>query len=431
MKNKIKVLVFPCGSEIGLEINNSLKWSTNIELYGASSVDDHGKFVFQNYIGNVPNVSNENFIEHINHIIEKYKIDCVYPAHDSVVLKLSENSDKVKCKIIGSTAKTCRVCRSKQKTYELFKQIISTPKVFFHIDEIKDFPVFLKPDVGQGSKGTFIANDTEEVLYHTKKDPSLLILEYLPGKEYTIDCFTDKTGELVFIQGRERRRVTNGISVNTLPVNDKSFNEIATKINNTLQFRGAWFFQLKINKNKKFSLLEIAPRIAGSMAVNRNLGINFPLLSIFDAFDNDIKIIKNNFKIELDRSLSNCFKTNIKYKHLYIDLDDTIIFKNKTNPTVIAFLYQCINNNIEINLITRHSSRSETNTTDVLKKHKILELFNNIFDIKETEHKSDFINQKDSIFIDDSFSERMEVYDKLKIPVFEVSSIECLLNSDF
>lgn len=38
---KSKVLVFPCGSEIGLEIHNSLKWSTHIDLWGGSSVNDH------------------------------------------------------------------------------------------------------------------------------------------------------------------------------------------------------------------------------------------------------------------------------------------------------------------------------------------------------------------------------------------------------
>ena len=46
MSSKNNILVFPCGSEIGLEINNALKWSTHIELFGASSVDDHGKYVY-------------------------------------------------------------------------------------------------------------------------------------------------------------------------------------------------------------------------------------------------------------------------------------------------------------------------------------------------------------------------------------------------
>ena len=53
MKN---VLVFPCGSEIGLEIHNALKYSKDFNLFGGSSVDDHGKYVYKNYIPNQINV---------------------------------------------------------------------------------------------------------------------------------------------------------------------------------------------------------------------------------------------------------------------------------------------------------------------------------------------------------------------------------------
>ena len=51
MKN---VLVFPCGSEIGLEVNRALANSTHFKLYGGNSVDDHGKFVYKNYISGIP-----------------------------------------------------------------------------------------------------------------------------------------------------------------------------------------------------------------------------------------------------------------------------------------------------------------------------------------------------------------------------------------
>ena len=45
---KKNILVFPCGSEIGLEIYNSVKYSTYFNLIGANSSDDHGKFVYEN-----------------------------------------------------------------------------------------------------------------------------------------------------------------------------------------------------------------------------------------------------------------------------------------------------------------------------------------------------------------------------------------------
>ena len=58
---KKNILVFPCGSEIALEIYKSLKYSIHFNLIGASSVEDHGRFVYENYIGNLPYISQERY----------------------------------------------------------------------------------------------------------------------------------------------------------------------------------------------------------------------------------------------------------------------------------------------------------------------------------------------------------------------------------
>ena len=59
---KKNILVFPCGSEIGLEIYRSLNYSTHLNLFGGNSIKDHGEFVYENYIGDLPFVSDENFV---------------------------------------------------------------------------------------------------------------------------------------------------------------------------------------------------------------------------------------------------------------------------------------------------------------------------------------------------------------------------------
>lgn len=425
---KYKILVFPCGSEIGLEIHNAIKWSTHIELFGASSIPNHGKYVYKNYIGTLPYVDDQNFIPKIIDIIKKYKINCIFPAHDSVVLKLAKEIKNIPCKIIGSPLNTCQICRSKKRTYETLKSIITVPKMFEKIKSIPRYPVFLKPDIGQGSKETYIAHTQEEVNFYKKKGPSLLILEYLPGAEYTIDCFTDKNRMLRFVGARERKRITNGISVNTISVNDPALTKIAQKINKTLILQGAWFFQVKKNKYHKFSLLEVAPRVAGSMALYRNTGINFTLLSVFDALNLDIKILSNNYNIEMDRALFNRFSLGLEYKHVYIDLDDTIIFNNLINPFVIMFLYQCVNKKIKIHLLSRHQARFKTNIEKILIKHRLLGIFDTINNVDDDEDKAKYIKEKNAIFIDDSFKERQSVSDKLKIATFEISSIESLID---
>ena len=159
MKN---VLVFPCGSEIGLEIYRSLRYSKEFNLVGASSVDDHGKFVYERYLSGVPFVDENNFIDSINQLIEDYSIDYIFPAHDSVVLKLAQNAEKINAVIVSSDVETCEIARSKKLSYEFLETTIKVPEVYNIDDEMK-FPVFLKPDVGQGSKGTMKAASKKEI----------------------------------------------------------------------------------------------------------------------------------------------------------------------------------------------------------------------------------------------------------------------------
>jgi len=417
------VLVFPCGSEIGLEINRALGDSKHFRLFGASSVDDHGKYVYKNYIAGLPFVDASNFIDELNKNIELHNIDFVIPAHDSVVLKMAENQDIIKAIVVTSCAETCRICRSKRKTYDLFRDLLPTPTVYSMSDKMT-FPVFLKPDVGQGTKGTYIANTNNDVDFMLGKDPALLVLEYLPGKEYTVDCFTDKSGDLLFAEGRERTRIYSGISVNSKPTKNARFYELAEIINRTLSFQGVWFYQVKERASGELVLMEIAPRVAGTMALFRALGVNFIELSLFDRLGDKVAIIYNKLDIEIDRALFARFSIQDDYECVYIDFDDTIILDNLVNTNVMKYLYQCKNMTKRIILLSKHKQ----DIKDTLTKFAISELlFDEIIVLGEHEEKADRITIMNSIFIDDSFSERKKVFDRLHIPVFSIDSLESLL----
>ena len=422
---KARVLVFPCGTEIGLEIHQALKLSNHVELFGASSVSsNHGKYVYKNYIEGIPFVEHPDLIDKINSIIDTYKIDLLYPAHDSVVLKFAENLDNLHCKVIGSSLMTCRICRSKRRTYEFFKTYLSVPQVYSINEEDLQYPVFLKPEIGQGSRGIYTVTSRAEIDILLQKDPTLILMEYLPGKEYTVDCFTDRHRMLRFIGPRERKRISNGISVDTYSVNDDRFRKWGDIINKAIELRGAWFFQVKEKANGDIVLLEIAPRIGGAMGLHRNLGINLPLLSVFDSLDIDIEISANKFYIELDKALINRFKIGLDYKNVYIDLDDTIIINNVVNVWVIAYLYQCHNKGIKVHLLSCHAD----DITKTLSNYRISDIFDTITILDRTKGKSDYISEPSSIFIDDSFAERQRVFKNLGIPTFDLSSIESLLD---
>lgn len=422
-----KILVFPCGSEIGLEIARAFKGIKQVQLVGGSSVSDHGKFVFDYYIGNIPRVDSPEFLEVINQIVDDHEIDYIFPAHDDVVVALANAQSMLHCKVIGSPSHTAKLSRSKAMTYRFFKSIITVPTVY-SVEDLDDdiiYPVFLKPDVGQGSKGTYKAFRKAEVLMYLEKDPTLLILEYLPGEEFTVDCYSDKDGVLQFSGARRRNRILNGISVNTTLVDDHEIDEIAFLINSNVYFKGAWFFQVKRNRNNKLSLLEIAPRIAGSMALYRMQGVNLPLLSYYCQKGIPCEILQNKMNVELDRALMNRYRVDVSFKHVYVDFDDCIYIDSGVNEMVIQFLFKCLNNGVKIYLITRHKG----DIYKTLTRLRIRALFDEIIHIKNRkEKKSDYIRHRDAIFIDDSHLERRDVALRVGLPVFSVDSLECLLN---
>jgi hypothetical protein len=205
------------------------------------------------------------------------------------------------------------------------------------------------------------------------------------------------------------------------------FTPYGEKINKIMKFNGIWFFQMKYDKNDKLKLLECAPRIAGAMSLYRNKGINFSNLMIRQ-FEGDLieDILLNNYTIECYKTYENKYRTNLNYSSVFVDLDDTIIIKNQVNIEIIRLLYQELNKKKNIFLITRN-----TDPLKVLNNYKISEsIFNEIIIIPKDKKKSEFI-KNNSIFIDDSFQERFDVYKSNNIHVFNLDMVETLLNTKY
>lgn len=425
---KKNVMIFPCGSQPAIDINNCLRESLRFEVFGASSISDHGKYAFKNYIGNVPNIADPNFLVQFNKILKQNNIHFIIPTHDSIALFLIEQQLDLAAMVVASEIETNKICRYKSLTYKKFHNYNFIPKLFNSKEEVNEFPVFLKPDAGQGGKGTYIVNSKEELYFILNLFPDLLVCEYLPGEEFTVDCFTDRNTNLRLISPRTRGRVFGGISVNSrlIETNDE-IQHIAQTLNNKLKFRGYWFFQLKTDQSGKLKLLEISTRMAGTSCLTMNRDINLPLLALMDAMDMDIEIIPNNYEIELDRAFINRYRLDIKYERVYVDLDDTLILRNEyCNQYLLMFLYQCLNNKKEIILITKHNF----NVNETLLRYKISpSIFSHIIQMNLTDNKFQYIGDgKEAIFIDNSFAERKEIKEKLNIPTFDTNNIECLID---
>lgn len=423
--NTQRVLVFPGGTEIGLEINQALRACKEISLLSAGMEGaDHAPYVFDRHFI-LPHVSDEAWLDKLNGLIKQENITHIFPAHDDVSLVLARNQRLIQASILCSPVETCEVLRSKRRTYELLKEVIPTPKVFDVIDDVSAFPVFCKPDRGQGAQGARRIENSKELDCLSELWDDLVVAEYLPGNEFTVDCFSDREKGLLFHGGRLRERIRNGIAVATRPVIDEVFAFFALRISERFKFHGAWFFQLKADRFGTLKLLEASPRIAGSMAMYRALGVNFPLLTVMESLRMPISIMPNSIDIKLNRALANRFEANIEYDTVYIDFDDTIVVHDRLNTLAVRLLFQWVQSGKRIVLLTRHKG----DLYKTLNRFRLSQMFDEVHIINDGVSKSEYIDgTKRSVFIDDSFRERSEVANRHRIPTFDTSMIEALVD---
>lgn len=419
---KINVLIFSAGEINSIELHDALSSCVNVELWGASSIDRHGEYVFKNYIPNIPLINEPDFFDRFNKILDDRQIDLVFPTHDTIVEFFAQNIDKIHSRVICADKLTSEICRDKKKTYDLFKEYSFCPKKF---DNFSEFPVFIKPRKGQGAIGAKVVKTKYDIPTDINFD-DYVICEYLPNEEYTVDCLTDKNGILKAILPRSRKRLMAGICVSGKNENlTDEINNIAQIINDKLNFKGLWYFQIKKDIYGNFKLLEISTRCAGTMCLSRSQGVNLPLLSVYTAMGYDIDVIKNPYNIIMDRALISRYKIDYNYDTVYLDFDDTLVVNNKVYLPVIRFLYQCKNQEKKIVLISKHDG-------DLYKSLEDLAISKNLFDeilhLKNNEKKIDFIVPEKAIFIDNAFQERISVHKKFNIPVFDVEGIEVLLD---
>lgn len=374
MKNK-NVLILPCATQIGVEQYLSLRFNKIFKLIGAAHNENDN--LYQDYIKLKYPLGESKFVEEIKKIVKNRSIDIILPSHDEVYLIL-KNIPELEDLIPGSSKEVINICSFKSKTYQRLSQ---HPELLPRIPNYQLISNgFLKPDRGQGSRGSLKINN------------EYIFCEYLPGDEYTIDCFSNNKGEVIHTSPRLRKNVINGISETTSIEINPIFKKIAAQINKILPLNGSWFFQMKKDKDGMLKFLEVSPRIGGGSNINRLNGINLTLSDLYQHLGLEIKVLNQELVTQVNRKNP---KFILNYDSIFVDYDDTFKYIKKDLEKL----------NKKIIIITR--SKVKVNTP-----------YPSIY-VKDTELKSDIIKQYinlNPIFIDDSFKERKDVFTNCQIP---------------
>ena len=142
------------------------------------------------------------------------------------------------------------------------------------------FPCFVKPTRGKGSRESARCADAAELALHVTNGADVLVQEYLPGDEYTVDVLSDLQGDPLVAVPRLRLAIRGGISVKGRVVRDPEIQGLCVAMGRFLGLKGTTCMQLKRDAQGQLRFLEVNPRLGGASIFATLAGVNLPLLLV-------------------------------------------------------------------------------------------------------------------------------------------------------
>jgi carbamoyl-phosphate synthase large subunit len=285
-----RVLVTGTGGPSGVAFMKALAddpwdiYSADIDPYAAGLY-----LVGPNHRAIVPRGDDETFVAEIIALCDRERIDVLVPTVDSELLPLaiarSELAEHGVALVLASE-QTLRGCLDK---WALHRSCVGALRVPDTVLVDADFdpgacspPVIVKPRSGSGSRGVRRVDDVDEFA-RLPRDATLLVQEYLPGTEYSLDVLARGDGAIIAVVPRARLKVDSGIAVTGRTVHDESLERIGALVAQRIGLTSVANVQVKMTGDGEPALLEVNPRFPGTMSLTVASGVNMPRLCVQDA----------------------------------------------------------------------------------------------------------------------------------------------------
>lgn len=318
-----RLLLTGCGAPGGPGIIKALLEDNNLELHIADANPfASGRALHDNFV-QIPKADDETFLNDILEIGAKRKIDVLLPLVTRELEILSANKKRFEdagIKVVVSDIDTLSVANNKAALMRKLEgsniRLAKYVEVFSAVDlesavQELGYPnkkICIKPSTANGSRGMRILDagagsfeaffeqkpgnthctlESIMELFADRTIPPMLVMEYLPGEEYTVDALLDE-GEPLVLLPRKRIAMNNGISVAGIFEKHEEIIAYSTEIFRCLKLHGPNGLQVKQGEDGHFYILEINPRLQGTTTAAIGMGINLPLLSVKQALGEDV-----------------------------------------------------------------------------------------------------------------------------------------------
>lgn len=264
----------------------------------------------------IPPASTPEFRPTIQGLVAAEKINVIIPLVTrelGTFASLRPEMESLGARVVVSSEQAIALANDKGQTAEALRSIgIAAPeaRIVLSVSQMRraalelGYPsvaVVVKPCCSNGSRGVRILDTTVDrlrllldekpsslvstldevagVLEGADPFPPYVVMEYLPGDEYSVDCLADGERALVVIP-RSRDEIRQGISFAGTVVRDEEVMAYSRSIVEHLRLWGPIGLQVKRDASGRAKLIEINPRLQGTTALSVAAGANLPWLSV-------------------------------------------------------------------------------------------------------------------------------------------------------
>jgi len=254
--------------------------------------DAIGRFMTDEFY-QVPPASSEDYIPTMLEIVKKESPDLLFPQSSYEVLPLSRHKGKfaeLGVPVLVSDPAPIERCVDKAQMYKTIENIVvPVPRILYpgnlaeFVDGAKelgypDKDVCFKPYISKGARGFRILSDhidAADILLHERPSnlymtldsfartfegvnefPRLLLMEYVKGREFTVDALVNK-GEILLGMVKTRDAINTGLAMSFQTVDRPDLEKYSARVLRKIPLD--FFVNIQFKEDK---LLEINPRVS-------------------------------------------------------------------------------------------------------------------------------------------------------------------------
>jgi carbamoyl-phosphate synthase large subunit len=233
----------------------------------------------------VPLTRNIDYIPTIKDIVRENDIGLIVPLTDLDLRSLARHCDEFSelgCTVMVASEPTIKLCRDKKSFSEHLIQIgLSTIRTFtlgqFRAEPF--YPCFVKPVRGSAGLGTAMIKSGQELRAHVHTfGDQLLLQDYVPGQEFTVDVYRTREGEVKAVVPRQRLLVRSGEVDQGITIYDQEIIDMTLKLVDIMDgLWGVFCCQCRRPAGEIPHFFELNPRFGGGAPLSLAAGVNLPL----------------------------------------------------------------------------------------------------------------------------------------------------------